>query len=144
MMNKTLVFLIGVLAVWSASAQTMCKHKNTYIASISKSTNGTAAAVTDAAAKTWSATFANYTIRGNAACNEISGTANTVNTGLYTVSGDQGPYCWCQMQGPMSSYWVYLDSYATADACAAGCTLACGTAIQSNATYRTAVLEAVW
>lgn len=136
--------LIGICTVTCASAQTMCKHKNTYIASVSKSTNGTSASVTSAADKKWSATFANYTITGDAACNEIAGTANTVNTALYTVAADEGPYCWCAMQTPMSSYWVFLDTYSDASSCASGCTLACGTAVQSNTTFRTAVLESVW
>ncbi len=143
-MKRIIICLICVFGCVAANAQTMCKHKNTYIASVSKSTNGTTASVTDASAKTWSATFSAYTIHGNAACNEVSGTANTVNTALYTTAGDEGTYCWCQMQRPMASYWVFLDTYATAAACASGCTLACGTATQSNATYRTALLESVW
>ncbi|MBO4683104.1 MAG: hypothetical protein J5611_00795 [Alphaproteobacteria bacterium] len=143
-MKKTLVGLICACSVFAADAQTMCKHKNTYIASISKSTNGTSSTVTNAANKTWSATFPNYTITGNAACNEISGTANTVNTALYTTAGDQGTYCWCQMQTPLSSYWVFLDTYGTDSACASGCAGACATAIQSNATYRTAILNSIW
>ena len=139
-MKHIIVAIIGLcVVVCTASAQTMCKRNGTYIASISKSTNGTAAAVTDAADKTWSATFTNYTITGNAACNEITGTSGTANTALYTTSNDQGQYCWCQMQQPMSSYWVMLDTYTDATTCASGCTLACATAIQSNVTFRTAV-----
>ena len=144
MKRTVLVTLFGIFVVACASAQTMCKHKNTYIASISKSTNGTAASVTDATNKVWSATFADYTITGNAACNEVSGTVNTVNTALYTVAADQGPYCWCAMQTPLSSYWVFLDTYADAASCASGCTLACGNAIKSNVTFRTATLESIW
>lgn len=144
MMKKLLIALICVGAVGGAVGQTMCVHKNTYVASVSKSTNGTAASVTSAEDKTWSATFPNYTITGNAACNEIAGTANTANTALYTVAADQGQYCWCEMQRPMSSYWVFLQSYADAGTCASSCTLACATAIQSNVTFRTAVLESIW
>lgn len=143
-MKRTIICLICVLGCVSAHGQTMCKHTNTYIASVSKSINGTSSTVISAANKTWSATFSAYTITGNAACNEVSGTVNTVNTGLYTVAGDVGQYCWCQMQTPMSSYWVFLNTYASADACASGCTGACGTAVQSNTTFRTALLESVW
>ena len=143
-MKKTIFGLICICVACSAYGQTMCKRKNTHIASISKSINGTSAAVVDAGLKQWSATFANYTITGNAACTEVPGTVNGVNTALYATSGDIGPYCWCQMQTPMSSYWVMLSTYADETACASGCTLACGTAIQSNVTYRTAALESVW
>lgn len=143
-MKKLFVCVMCVFALCSADAQTMCVRKNAYVASVSKSTNGTSAAVTDASLKKWSATFANYTITGNAACNEISGTANTVNTALYTGPGDQGQYCWCSMQTPMSSYWVFLDTYSNDSTCASGCTLACATATQSNVTFRTALLESVW
>ncbi len=143
-MKKIIVFLLCMFCITPSFATMMCKHKSTYIASVSKSTNGTSHSVTNATNKTWSATFPNYTITGNAACNDISGTTGTANTALYTVAADEGVHCWCEMQQPISSYWVYLKSYSDKSACASGCASDCGAAIQSNATYRTNVLDAVW
>lgn len=143
-MKKIMAILLCVFCVTPSFATMMCKHKNTYIASVSKSTNGTSHSVIDATAKTWSATFPQYTITGNAACNDISGTTGTANTALYTVSADQGINCWCEMQQPISSYWVYLKSYNDLSECESDCTSDCGAAIQSNVAYRTSVLDAVW
>lgn len=103
-------------------------------------------------------------ITGSATCNDISvksavnGSSNNAgaaapgdaNTFLRAVFTDVGTNCWCKMDGPITSWWVYVRAYDDADACASGCTSYCANGMAQNTEMsngrpmRTAVFDAIW
>lgn len=150
---KKIIFvsLVGIMCCGGVWGLDTCAKTNTYVGIFKKNVNGTASE-SNPTTKVWRVTFDYITLTGMAACNDISGTANTPTTNLVTNASDQGDKCWCQMwpvesygheTGP-SSYWMYLTSYADATTCASTCTSACATAVQSNTTFRTAMFESMW
>ena len=152
---KRFIVLFGlVFAITAAFADTnICRKNNTLVILLSKSTNGQSA-TSDASDKTWSVTF-NYTtmsvqsrtsssISGEAACNEISGSANTPNTALITSVTDEGTNCWCSMTAPAISYWVFNQTYGTSAACASGCAAACASSVNTSTLFRTGMFGAIW
>ena len=123
----------------------MCKRNGTVSAVVYLSPNGTNARVTDSTEKLWAVDFSYGTIHGAAACNSLAGTANTANTGMFTYATDHGVNCWCAMQKPISSYWVYYNAYNTDENCADNCALKCAqmTAINEN-DFRYALMNSIW
>ena len=103
-------------------------------------------------------------IKGSTTCNEIgvksaidgsssnAGAAEPgdANTFLRAAPGDIGTNCWCKMDGPVTSWWVYLKTYDSADACASGCTSYCATGMANNTEMsngrlmRHALFDAIW
>ncbi|MBQ0013137.1 MAG: hypothetical protein KBS86_01010 [Proteobacteria bacterium] len=143
-MNKYIFVLLGLLVCASSYGTTsMCKRSNTAIIVLSKSTNGTSA-TSNTSSKTWTVKFNYTTMTGSASCNEISGTANTANTALFSTASDVGPQCWCRMDTPAVSYWTYLRSYSGASDCASGCTSACADAAKTSTAFRTGMFESIW
>jgi len=148
---RKIIMLWLVIISGTAYGYTTCMRNNTYLGIFKKNVDGTSSTYENST-KVWKVIYDYITLTGYASCNEISGTANTPKTNLVTGAADQGIYCWCQMwpieyygyeTGP-SSYWIYLDSYASESACASGCTSACATAMKDDDTFRTAVFESMW
>lgn len=148
-MKKIIILLM--MLTGTAYGYTTCMRNNTYLGIFKKNVDGTSSTYENST-KVWKVIYDYITLTGYASCNEISGTSNTPKTNLVTGAADQGIYCWCQMwpieyygyeTGP-SSYWIYLDSYASESACASECTSACATAMKDNDTFRTAVFESMW
>ena len=157
-MKRIIIFLIMIMCVNNIYAYTICVKNNTYVGVLRKNTNGTVANVANTGLKKqWAVEYNYKTITGYASCNEISGTANTPQTNLYTGATDVGQYCWCQMwpiyddddttnynqETGITSYWVYFNDYSSASTCASSCTSACANAMATNQTFRSAVFEAV-
>ena len=153
-MKRFIITLCSIILVTAAFADTdICRKRNTFVALLSKSADG-ASMTSSASDKTWSVTF-NYTtlsvqsrstqtVSGVAACNSVSGTANTANTALYTSTSDQGVNCWCEMWMPVHSYWTYTQSYASNAACASACAGNCANLVKTSTTFRTGIYGAIW
>jgi len=152
---KRLIFVIcSMVVIVSAFADTnICRKRNTVVILLSKSTDGSTM-TSNASDKTWSVSF-NYTtlsvqsrssqnISGDAACNAISGTANTANTGLFTTTSDEGSNCWCEMLSPAHSYWIFAQAFASDAACASGCASQCATLVKTSSTFRTGMFGSIW
>lgn len=123
----------------------ICQHTGTVSATIRKSPNGTNARVIDADNKLWSVDFDYGTMTGAAACNTLSGVINTAHTGMFTYATDHGANCWCAMQRPISSYWVFYTTYEDSDSCEENCTLRCAQITASNEnSFRYALMDSIW
>jgi hypothetical protein len=135
---------------------TVCAKNGTYVGLLKKNVTGSTGGYSNDG-KIWYVDFdyGNNTTRritGLAACNEISGTVATPRTNLYTSASDSGEYCWCKMEPVYSygietgitSYWIFLDTYADATTCASSCTNACMNAVKTNTTFRSGMYESVW
>jgi len=103
-------------------------------------------------------------ITGSSTCNDISvkssidGKSNNAgaaapgdaNTFLRAVFTDVGKNCWCKMDGPITSWWVYVQTYDDAQSCADGCTSYCANGMATDAEMsngrgmRTSVFDAIW
>lgn len=93
------------------------------------------------------------TVTGMATCNEITTDTNGAtiasggaNTHLRASTADVGPRCWCELTGPVTSWWVYNREYADDAACAAGCASDCANAIKANRNgfLTNGIYRAVW
>ena len=101
---------------------------------------------------TWAVEFSYGTVWGRANCNYTSGTANTAGT---PTLGNIGTACWCQVTGfktsgdncpsgpqcttTASSWWVLQGEKTFEEQCVPSCAGYCVSAIQTNATFRTAL-----
>ena len=153
-MKRIITTLFAMIITISAIADTdVCRKRNTAVILLSKSTNGTSM-TSDASAHTWSVEF-NYitmsvqsrtltTVSGISACNEISGTANTANTALFTTTSDEGTNCWCEMWAPAHSYWTFTQTYASNSACASGCAADCANLVKTSSAFRSGMFGAIW
>lgn len=165
--------LVGSGAM-AADTNEICKRDLLTMIVLQKDSNGT---VTSANADTmsWAVDFdydlfaGSYSVStseiiGSATCNEISvksaidGSSNNAgtaepgdaNTFLRTATNDVGFNCWCKMDGPVTSWWVFLKTYDTADACASDCTSYCANGFAKNSEMsngrlmRHAIFDAIW
>ena len=169
--------LISILIlgpVYAADTNEICKRKTLRMIVLQKEINGT---VTDAdtTSMRWAVDF-NYDlfsnthteylteITGSTTCNEIAvksaidGSSNNAgaaspgdaNTFLRSATSDVGANCWCKMDGPVTSWWVYLKTYDDADACANECTSYCANGFANNTEMsngrlmRSAIYNAIW
>ena len=146
---KKIIFVISGLICGTAGATIMCMHSNSYVATLLRSRDGVSITVGQNGA--WTTTFDYYTsslntmdVTGIAACNEVTGTANTADGTVSTSAADSGVNCWCTMKSPLRSDWVYSGSYASDSACASSCATACATNVKTSTAFRTAMFEAVW
>ncbi|MBO7508884.1 MAG: hypothetical protein J6T57_01220 [Alphaproteobacteria bacterium] len=147
-MKKTLG-LIGIFICCGANATTMCMHSNSYVATLLRGRDGVS--ITTGQNGAWTTTFDYYTsslntmnVTGFAACNELTGTANTADGTVSTSVADTGQNCWCSMKTPLVSDWVYSGAYASDSDCASSCQTACATNVKTSTAFRTAMFEAVW
>ena len=151
-MKKTIIFFIlAIIGTYQSYAVTLCVRNNTYVDILKKNVAGlTGESSNDG--KKWKIDFGYKTVTGIAACNEISGTNGVALTNLFTSATDQGEQCWCKIEPVLAygfetgitSYWVFLNTYADAATCATSCAAACMNAIKSDTAFRSAVFEAVW
>lgn len=168
-----LMFIISVSS-YGADTNEICKRKTMMMIVLQKNTNGTVTDI-DTDALKWGVDygydlFANThtvsasEITGSTTCNDISvksaidGSSNNAgaaepgdaNTFLRAATGDVGTNCWCKMDGPVTSWWVYLKTYDSADACASGCTSYCANGMANNnemsngRLMRSAIFDAIW
>lgn len=149
-MLKFVVTFFALLCPLCAFATGMCVHSNSYVAQLSTSRDGVSYEVGSAGAFTVTfdyptSSFNTNTVKGSSACNEITGTVNTADSTVSSVSGETtGVNCWCAMKKPLVSDWVYSGAYASIDACSAACATACATNVQTSSTFRTAMFGAIW
>lgn len=152
--------VLGVLC-GAAYGATTCIHNQTPVFIIKKSVDPTSVS-SDADSMTFSLRFdydlvpnnSSYrTLDGMATCNEIStDTAGdnvvlgAANTHLRASNADVGTMCWCQLTGPITSWWVYLRQYSDDASCASSCARDCASAIRENTdNFRTnGVYLAIW
>ena len=165
--------MLLALPVGAADENQICQRTGTTVITIQRNTNGT---VVDTENNSWSVKFdydmfagargdGNNVIKGITACNDIdtksnaAGTSGTVtglapgdaNTFLRVSDADSGLNCWCRMVSVLSSYWVFVKSYETADACAGQCTTYCANAFANNSEIGTdgrrlrwAMFDSMW
>lgn len=148
-MKKIFAFILIFMVAYAAHATTMCVHSDSYVATLVRSRDGLSTTV--GADGKFTVTFDYFTsslntsvLDGVAACNEITGTANTADGTVSTSTSDTGQNCWCSMVMPLVSDWVYSGAYASDAACASNCTTACANNVKTSATFRGAMFEAVW
>lgn len=158
----TAMFLI--LVTTPVFAAQMCVKTNTYISIFRKNIDGTSAECANSTTdKTWRVTYDYRNITGFASCNTLDGSTNP--TTVNTTSATTGVYCWCKI-APVTtytngnttgvvSYWAYLKTYNTAEACAdtvisgcdeshAGCTASCMNAMKSDSSFRGSIFNTIW
>jgi len=147
-MKKICLIWLLIIPV-ATNATTMCMHTGSYVATLLRSRDGVS--ITPGANGAWTTTFDYYTsslntmdVSGLAACNEVTGTANTADGTVSTSPSDTGSNCWCVMGAPLTSDWVFLNTYASDSDCASSCTTACATAAKTSTAFRTAMFESVW
>ena len=163
-----------LLPAYSADTNEICKRKTLNMIVLQKNVNGTVTDV-DTESLPWAVDFGydlfanTHTvsvseITGSTTCNDIAvksaidGSSNNAgatepgdaNTFLRAATNDVGTNCWCKMDGPVTSWWVWLKAYDTADACASGCTRYCADGFANNSEMsngrlmRSAIFDAIW
>ena len=163
-----------LLPAYSADSNEICKRKTLNMIVLQKNVNGTVTDV-DTESLRWAVEFGydlfanTHTvsvseITGSTTCNDIAvksaidGSSNNAgatepgdaNTFLRAATNDVGTNCWCKMDGPVTSWWVWLKAYDTADACASGCTRYCADGFANNSEMsngrlmRSAIFDAIW
>lgn len=163
-MKKLLALFIGCVFIGQAFAVTMCVKTNTYLSVFRANVDGTAAeCVNSDTDKYWKVTYDYRTITGFASCNALDSSTNP--TTVTATGATVGTNCWCRM-APVTaytngdptgvvSYWVFLKSYNSAEACAdtatsgcgearTGCAAECMNAMKSNSVFRGTVFDTVW
>lgn len=158
-----LIFALCCIAGVATAADTTCLRNNTKIFTIHKSVNPISASVDSVEDMTWHANF-DYdlmvagdvsvrSLRGRATCNEVATktdesavTTGAANVYLRPSAADVGLRCWCALDGPVTSWWVYLREFDSEANCATGCAAACANAMRDNTdNFRTNGLYlAIW
>ena len=150
-MSWLFVCAIGITAsVGNVYGVAICLRDATYVAFLSKSTNGVSGTA-DSTENTWSVEM-NYkisnrdisSVSGIASCNEIAGTAGTADSTVSFSKTDTGVNCWCKMQIPLSSDWVFYGASSSDADCASNCATNCMNSVKSSESFRTALYESVW
>ena len=176
-MKKFISFLLlstVCMASFAADENSICKINTLSMLVLQKSKNGTVSTV-DTTKKTFAVDFGYdlfagtksfevTEIKGATTCNEIhvksalDGSSSNAgdaapgdaNTFLAAAQEDQGVYCWCKMEGSVTSWWVYLKTYDTASACETDCTSYCANGFANNTPMsndvgvRSALFNAIW
>lgn len=103
----------------------------------------------------WCVKFQNYTIKGIAACSDVTGKynlgdiasdQNKVNSDYTNIatSDPKGVNCYCKITNPKASKWVFSWAYSAPSSCADQCPSICGTRVHDNDYgFRGAVFGAV-
>ena len=66
-----------------------------------------------------------------------------VNSGRPTTLTDGYKYCWCKMEQPAGSSWVFIYSFVDSADCARNCAVNCANLVQNFAGFRGAVFGSV-
>lgn len=163
-MNKQRLIIVAflVFVIVPVFGAQMCVKTNTYISVFRKNTNGTSAECSNSEIdKMWKVVYDYKTITGFASCNALGSSIDP--TTVVTTGATTGTNCWCKM-APVTtynngiptgvvSYWVYLKSYDTAEACAdgngcnssrSGCTASCMNAMKNDASFRGKIFNTIW
>ena len=143
-MKKVIYLLVGVLLSLPAIATEMCARNDTTVIPLDSNINGTGNG-NNAAEATWWAIFKYGRIYGVSTClSAAEGGKPSGGQGSYTndkgqmlphddalagrtgqdADGNDRGYCWCKMTHPMSSRWVFTNSYSVSF-CASNCANDC-------------------
>jgi len=144
-MKKLVIVMICLGFIGTSFGITLCKRTNTAVAVMNKTVGGVKTSVDN---NEWVVSMNDgITVSGKALCSEMPGEKDQVNTGVADTI-DTGTNCFCKMMGPATSYWVYLYGYNTAAECesgtATGCANICGDHVATDASFRSAIYEAIW
>ncbi|MBO4582550.1 MAG: hypothetical protein J5714_00635 [Alphaproteobacteria bacterium] len=89
----------------------------------------------------WGVTFPDYTVFGTAVCNGNTGTYAEASKSEQTETG--GENCWCKMEQPLGSRWVFFHTSISANLCTRACAGYCADRVQNHRDFRGAVFGAV-
>lgn len=176
-MKKRCLLALSVLfgsGAMAADTNEICKRDALTMIVLQKEVNGTVTSA-NAETKRWAVDFdydlfagthPDYIseITGSTTCNEIAvksaidGSSNNAgaaesgdaNTFLRAATNDVGYNCWCKMDGPVTSWWVFLQAFDTAEECASDCTSYCANGFANNSEMsngrlmRHAMFDAIW
>lgn len=170
----TIIMLCVTFASYANETNTICDTTKAVVLVLHKDKDGT---VTENADNHWAVTVGYDTLSGGAydgsgnnvvtgivSCSELSiksaadgssydgGTAEfgDANTFAKMRATNRGTKCWCKMEGPMTSFWVYINEYADTETCASECTTYCANGFATNTQMgngryvRNALIDAVW
>ena len=84
----------------------------------------------------------NWGYIANSSENQTLSSEYTSQAGNGTLSGNQF-YCWCKMENPAVSSWVFRDTNDDSSFCALNCAYSCVSGVLYNADFRGAVFGAV-
>ena len=99
----------------------------------------------------WGVKFPEYTVMGIAACSDLPGEYSELATDqakvdtAYTrtsTSLPKGGNCYCKMESPVMSFWVFLYSSDDSSSCAHYCADYCAFIVQGGAGFRGGVFGA--
>ena len=154
----------------------ICRRNTLVMAVLQMDKNGTGYSINETDKTKWSVTFdydifgnmrgavQAYSINGRSTCNKITkkskpdgtgsdggdATPGDVNTFLKPSPMDVGEWCWCRMAGPVTSWWMYVNTYASEQECEDNCATYCArglsenTAMSNNRGIRDAMFYAIW
>ena len=157
-MKKLILFLLmAPICAFAADQDEICRRNTLVMAVLQMSENGTVTSMNPSTMR-WEVEF-NYDlfgnmyagvekkkIKGRTTCNGINvksmpdgsssngGTATygDANTFLKAAPQDTGIYCWCKMDGPITSWWTYVKEYGNADDCITNCTNYCANSFAND------------
>lgn len=156
---KKIVFFIFLFVI-PAFADNMCVKNYSFVSILSKSRDGVSYETVPAEHK-WivqldyvasttpedsshNALRDPSTIYGYGACSETPGTESVADSAVDPSLDGTGMHCWCRLNAPLVSDWVYYGSFANDNACASGCIGACGENVKSNQEFRSAMFDSIW
>ncbi len=161
-MKKILYIIVCLIMPGVADATTMCVHQYSYVATLSASRDGidsemgpdgkftvtfdydTASHEPTTNDEPATSSVGYKKINGLVSCNEVFGTFGVADAGVSASVYDTGQNCWCGMEYPVVSDWVYNTTYDTDSDCASNCMSACINAIMTNSTFRSGMFQSIW
>ena len=158
-MKKLMMILLMIpMSLWAADQNEVCKRNTLVMVVLQNKVNGIHTDF-DTNTMRWTVDFGydlfasahpdgveRTDIVGRATCNDIHVkssddgkessldgiTFGDANTFLKASPGDVGKYCWCKMDGPVTSWWTYINEYNTEGECLESCTEYCATNFSNN------------
>ena len=86
-------------------------------------------------------------LRGVVSCSEYVGNAKrytALTDNRVMPAEDIGAHCWCALRRPATTYFMFLETYDSVDACLSGCAKQCANGVVSSFTFRNNLFEAIW
>ncbi len=148
MIKKLLIFGVISLVCIGARATIMCAADDALAIVLDPQIPGTTYAY-NAPLFEWNTTFPYGTVWGIATCITTPSSSPTDNlidtdTGDVVTGGERtGKYCWCQMNHPVKSRWVFRGAYGSVGECRSDCAYYCGHIVQSHSSFRRSVFGSV-